>query len=158
METLPVGMIWRAMSWLPGFLLRRFFSKQWLAQHTRIDVRPRYDPVSVRGGELPEVHIWLVVSNHGHFPIELDRLTAEFTMGAAVARFHHLNRAELKPNAEIEIFVRGALTGEQIAHISRNKERPFVALQLQAEFNSKLHNFSVNTGQLSGIKPELLNV
>jgi hypothetical protein len=158
METLPISIIWRAMSWLPGFILRRFFSKLWLAQHTHLDVRPRHDPVSVYGGELPAVHIWLVVSNRGYFTIELDRLTVEFNWNAVVVRFHHLSRVELKPNAETAILIRGVLTTEQIAHISKNRDRPAVALQLEAEFNSKVHNFSVNTGQLTGIKPELLNV
>ena len=146
------------MSWLPGFFLRRFFSKQWLATHTRIDVRPRHYPVSVRGGELPEVNLWLIVANHGHFDIELDRLSGEFIFGSAITRFHYLKRTELKPNVEVEIFIRASLTADQVAHISRNKERPFIALQLQAEFNSKIHNFSVDTGQLTGIQPDFLNV
>lgn len=158
MQTLPIGIIWRAMSWLPGFILRWFFSKQWLADHTRLDVRPRHDPVTIYGGELPQALMWIVLSNRGHFPIELDRLTVEFTFGAVIVRFYHLNRVELKPNAEVELFIRGTLTSDQIAHISKNKERPQVALQLQAEFNSKVHNFNVNTGQLTGIKPEFINM
>lgn len=158
MDTFHISIIWRAMSWLPGFVLRWFFSKPWLAQHTRLDVRPRYDPLSIYGGELPAIEMWLIVSNRGYFTIELDRLTVEFHWNSVMARFHHLTRIELKPNAEADILIRGVLTAEQIAHISKYKDRASIALQLEGEFNSKIHNFSVNTGQLTGIKPELRNV
>jgi hypothetical protein len=158
METLPVGLIWRALSWLPGFLLRCFFSKAWLAQNTHMDVRPRHEPVLIRGGELPEVEIWLVISNLGHFAIELDRLSAELVFGSAIVRLLHLNRIELRPNTKAEIFIRSSISTEQIAHIARNKVAPYVGLRLQAEFNSRVHNFSVKPDELSGIKPELQNV
>ena len=75
------GALWRSVSWLPGFFFRRRFSKRWLAEHTAVDVRTRHDPISICGGELPEVHIWLVVTNLSHFTIELDRLSTEFSFG-----------------------------------------------------------------------------
>lgn len=158
METVPVGLIWRLMSWLPGFILRKLFSQQWLSAHSRIDLRPRHDPVSIQGGELPEVMLWLDISNRGHFPIELDRLTVDFGIAGAMTRFYVLNRKALAPNEEWGLLVRGALSAAHIAHLKRNLERPNITVQVQAEFNSKIHNFSVDTGQLSGIRPELTSI
>lgn len=158
METIPIGVLWRLLSWLPGFVLRWFFSKNWLSAHTRIDIRPRHDPVSVYGGELPHVQLWIVIANRGHFPIEMDRLTAELTFGALIAQFFKLDKIQIAADGELEVLVQGALTGEQIAHIAKIKERPQIALQIRAEFNSKVHNFAVDTGRLEGVKPALINV
>lgn len=146
------------MSWLPGFILRWFFSKQWLSTHIRIDLRPRHDPVLIQGGELPEAQIWLTITNKGHFPVELDRFTVDFGIAGAVVRFHVLKRQALAANAELEVLVRGALSHAHMEHLKRNLARPNITVQMQAEFNSKVHNFSVDTGQLSGIKPELMNL
>jgi hypothetical protein len=157
METVPFGLIWRLMSWLPGFILRWFFSKQWLGKHVRMDLRPRHDPVLIQGGELPDVQIWLIISNKGHFPVELDRLTVDFGIAGAVTRFHVLKRQDLAANAESEVLVRGALSGEHVAHLKRNLARPNITVQVQAEFNSKIHNFAFDTGQLTGIKPEFIS-
>jgi hypothetical protein len=149
------GPLWRLFSWMPGFFFRRFFSKHWLATHTVVDVRARHDPVTIRGGELPELQAWLLVTNRGHFPIELDRLAVELTFGAAIMRSHYLQRTEINAGDSSEIFIRSTITAEQVTHISKNRERPFITLQVLAEFSCKVHNFSTNTGQLSGIKPEL---
>ncbi len=158
MDAVPIGVLWRFLSWLPGFVLRWFFSKRWLADHTRIDIRPRHDPVSVYGGELPQVQFWIIVANRGHFPIELDRLTVEFSFAAVNTQFYKLDRIQLAADSEAEVFVRGVLTGEQAVHIAKYKDRPQIALQLKAEFNSKVHNFAVDTGRLEGINPALSNL
>ena len=150
-----VGAVWRLLAWLPGFVLRFFFSKVWLAQHTVIDLRPRHDPVTLRASDLPEFEIWLVVTNRGHFPVELDRLSVELSYAAARIHAGYFRRTEIGAGNPCEVFVRGALSAEQVAHIGRNRANPYVALQVHAEFNCKLHNFSVDTGQLSGVKPEL---
>jgi hypothetical protein len=151
------GSIWRLLSWLPGFLFRRKFSKPWLAQHTFIDVRSRHNPIQIRSGELPELEVWLVVGNRGHFPIELDRLSLELTYGPVVLRSTYLNRTNFEAGEEHEIFLRSMVTREQVALIAAHKDRPFLALQLRAEFNCKIHNFQKDTGQLSGITPVLIN-
>lgn len=145
------------MSWLPGFFLRRFFSIQWLASHTYVDVRARHDPVSIRGGELPEIQLWVVVSNNGHFDIELDRLSAEFIFGRVITQLFYLRRTKLKPTEKRELFLRGKLADSEINHISKHKEHPSISLELRADFNSKIHNFPVSTGQLAGIRPEYIN-
>ena len=147
--------VWRLLAWLPGVLLRLFFSKRWLAKHTNIDLRPRHDPVTIRASDLPEFEVWLVVANGGHFTVELDRVSLELTFGAAIIRSSYLRRTEIAAGKSSEIFVRGSLSAEQVAHIAKNRIQPRVALQVIAEFNSKIHNYAVDTGQLAGIKPEL---
>lgn len=151
------GSIWRLFSWLPGFLFGRKFSKSWLAEHTFLDVRARHDPIQIRAGELPELEIWIAIGNRGHFPIELDRLSLELTYGPVVLRAFYLNRTSFAAGEERDIFVRSMVTREQATQIAMHRDRPYLALQLRAEFNCKVHNFQKDTGQLSGVAPLLIN-
>jgi hypothetical protein len=153
-----LGALWRSVSWMPGFFFRRRFSKKWLAEHTTIDLRSRHEPLRVHGGELPELEVWIVVMNRSYFPVELDRLTVEFTYGAAIVRAGMLQRHAVEAGKTIEIMIRQTLTAGQIAHIVKAKQNPsYCALQIRAELNCKVHDFSVDTGQLQGVTPSFLN-
>ena len=139
-------------------MLRRFFTGRWLSEHVAIDVRPRHDPISISNDELPEVQVWLVVRNDGYFEVELDRLAVELVLGAAIVRGVHLRRSALSPGSTEEVFVRIALTAAQTSHIKlqrKQQQSMYATVQVTAEFNSKIHNFPKDTGQLSGIRPEL---
>lgn len=158
MEGFLENAVWRFLSWLPRYVLRKLFDRKWLADHTRIDVRARHDPIKIIGGELPEIQIWLVVTNLGHFGIELDRLTVEFIYGGSISNYHFLQRTPLAPNETKEILVRGVLTRDQERHIAKLPEATFITLQVKAEFNCDVVNFSIDTGQLTGLSPRLLNI
>lgn len=148
----------RILTSAPAYFLRKKYNKAWLASHTEIDLRPRNEPVRINGGELPEVHVWLSITNHGYFLVELDRLNLEFIYAALNVRVPYIKKTEIQPHSAVELFVRVPLTSEQINHISKNVERPYIALQVSAEFNSEIHSFSVDTGQLTGINPSYINL
>jgi hypothetical protein len=154
LSSIVAGTLWRLFAWLPGWALRRFFSPQWLAQHTEIEIPPRNNPVSVVNAELPEVHLRLILRNNGHFFVELDRLTVELVFNAAIVRSAYLQRVPLAAGETRELFVRQSLTAAQASHIMRApKDRLHVTLQVKAEFNSKINSYAKDTSQLSGITP-----
>ena len=152
-EGVAYSAIWKFMSWLPGFVVRQFITKRWLAEKTRIDVRARHSSVQIVGGEMPNATIWLNIHNGGYFPIELDRLTAELWLAGCNVQFYYLDRTLIPAGETRELYLKGNLTPGQIAHYTRNRAGD-VLLSVRAEFNSDIHDFSVNTGQLSGIKPD----
>jgi hypothetical protein len=152
-EEVAVSLGWKIMSWLPGFVLRRYVTKQSLVEKTQIDVRPRNSPVQLLGGDIPEATIWLRIDNKNNFPIELDRLTVELWLAGRTAQFFYLDRVSIPAGKPCEVYVKGLLTEGHIKHMILNRQNPNVSLQVRAEFNSKIHNFSVQTGQLSGIVP-----
>src|SRR5258708_24639459 len=94
-EEVAVSIGWKMMSWLPGFVLRRYITKQSLAEKTQIDVRPRNSPVQLVGGDIPEATISLNIDNKGNFPIQLDRLTAELWLAGPPAQFFYLGRVTI---------------------------------------------------------------
>ncbi len=150
--------LWRFVSWMPGALFRRIFSQRWLAERTTIDIRPRHEPVSIRGGDQQEIVVWLNIANRGHFDVELDRLWLELVYGAARMQAVHLSRILLKAGTTAEVMVRGGISPTHITHIAQRTERPWIELRVNAEFNCKVHNFAVDTGPLQGFKPDLMNI
>lgn len=158
-EGLAYGWIWKLVSWLPGFLLRWRFSKQALAGRIKIDVPPRHTPVQINGGEIPEATIWLQIQNTSYFPVELDRMTVDLTLAGSTVEYFSLERIAIAPDSACDVHVRGPISPGLVAHYARNiKNGDIVSLSVRAEFNSKIHNFSVKTGYLSGIQPRNINM
>ena len=157
-EGVAFSALWKLMGWLPGFLLRWRFSKEDLKSRIRIDVRNRPHAVQLNGGEVADAAIWVVIHNAGYFPVELDRATVTLAIGYSL-EFYSLDRVVLAPDATHEVCVRGPLTSGVIAHykLNRNNSQSF-SVSVRAEFNSKIHNFSVNTGYLSGLAIHAINM
>ncbi len=158
-EGVAYSALWKLMSWLPGFILRRWISKEWLAERTHIDVRARPTGVQINGGEIPRAYIWLTIHNTGYFPIQLDRLTAELTLAGAAVELYHLNRITIPAEKSYNFYMTGSVPQGLISHFARNiKHSDTVSVSVQAEFNSDIHEFSVNTGSMGGIKPDTTNL
>src|ERR1039458_5109318 len=121
MEGVALSALWKLVSWLPGIVLRRFVSKESLISKTRIDVRPRHDPVQINGGEMSEATVWLQIYNNGYFQIKLDRLTAELSLAGAITQLIFLDRIPILPGATQDVLLRGTISPGHIAHFERNR-------------------------------------
>ena len=152
--------LWRLMSWLPGFILRRWWTKEALAARIRIDVRARHTSVQINGGpEITRADIWLELQNKGYFPVELDRLTAELNLAGSTVEYYLLDRRQVPADSQCDLHVKGPIPPGLIAHYARNlKHGAPVSLSIYAEFNSKVHNFSWKSETLGGIKAENINM
>jgi hypothetical protein len=158
-EGVAYSALWKLMGWLPGFLLRWRFPKQALIARTRIDVRNRPHAVQLNGGEVSEATIWLIINNAGYFPIELDRLTVTLQLAGTPLEFFHLDRIMLAPDSTHELHVRGPISPGALAHYKRNQSNGgMVSVSIRAEFNSKIHNFAVNTGALNNVATRAINM
>lgn len=158
-EGVAYGWLWKLVSWLPGFLLRWRFSKKALADRIRIDVPPRHTAVQINGGEITEAAIYLQIHNRGYFPVELDRMTVQLILAGSAIEYFYLDRTPIPPDTTCDIHVRGPLPRGLVDHYARNiKNGDVVSLLVRAELNSKIHNFSVNTGYLNGIQPRNINM
>jgi hypothetical protein len=143
----------------PAFLLRLWWPKERLASRIRIDVRPRHSPVQVNGGEISKADIWLEIQNSGPFPVELDRLIVTLHLAGTSLDLYRLERTVVQADARTEIHVHGAVPAGHIAHYARNlKHGNPVSLSLHAEFDSKIHQFSVKSDNLSGIEARNVNM
>ena len=161
LEGLAYSWGWKLMALLPGYLLRLWWTKEALAARIRIDVRPRHSPVQINGGpEVTGADIWLEIHNAGPFLVELDRMAVTLYLAGTSIDYHHLDRLELRPDTRTEVHVHGTIPPGQIVHYARNLKNASdpVALAVRAEFNSKIRNFSVKTGTLTGIEARNINM
>jgi len=160
LEGISYGWAWKFVSWLPGFLLRRWWTREALAARIRIDVRPRHSPVQINGGpEITRADIWLEVQNNGYFPVELDRMTVVLTLAGSRVQFFNLDRLPIPADSRAELHVEGPIPPGLILHYARNiKNGDIVSLSVYAEFNSKIHNFAVRRQDLSGIEARNVNM
>jgi hypothetical protein len=152
---------WKFVTWLPGYLLRVWWSKEALAARIRIDLRPRHSPVQINAGpEITRADIWLEVQNSSPFPVELDRMTVTLYLAGSTIDYYHLERVTLRPDSRTEFHVDGYIPPGHIAHYARNYKAASdpVALDIHADFNSKIRNFAVHTGTLTGIQARNINL
>ncbi|MGZ4971865.1 MAG: hypothetical protein ACXWDN_03825 [Limisphaerales bacterium] len=158
MESILSSIVWRFLRWLPPIILRKFFSKEWLAKHIYIDIRPRHTSVEIIQPDSPSVRIYLDIKNNTHFQIVIDRLVVKFIYGTEMATLYHFKREAYKPGEDRWLYLQGNIEHNQFKllpfqyqHNSRD-----CRLQLLVEVNSKFHNFSIEKS-LEGIKPEIMN-
>jgi hypothetical protein len=157
-DGMALSAVWKIMGWLPGFLLRWRFSKEDLKKRIRIDVRNRPFAVQLNGSDMPEAYVWIVIQNNGYFPVELDRVTVTLSLGPSID-FYSLDRVPLAPDATHEVHLRGPLSKGIIEHYKLNKDNSYNhSVTVRAEFNSKIHNFSVNTGYMSQLAIHAINI
>jgi hypothetical protein len=145
------------LQYLPGFVLGWIFSKRWLAEHTTFDVGPANEPVeavTIFCGELPYLQLTLNVTNRCHKEVELDRLTVQFTFPGITEEVYYLRRTTVPRRMTVDIFIRGNLASEQMAAIAKQGESS-IKVEVFAEFNCDIQDFSVNTAWPLTVKPKL---
>jgi hypothetical protein len=158
-EAVALNWFWKLMATLPGFLLRWWYPREALARHLRIDVRPRHSPVQISGGDVSEATIWLQIQNTGPFHMELDRMIVQLNLAGYPLDYYMLDRTAIRPASTIEVYVRGPIPPGVLRHYALNiKNGDIVSLQVRAEFNCKVRDFTVRTETLSGIQPRNLNI
>jgi hypothetical protein len=88
---------WKLIAWLPGFVFKKVFTKEWFQKQVTIDLRARHEPVTLWAGEKKEIQIWLNVINLTYFDIELDRLIVKFNSSGHQVTLTKLDREDIQP-------------------------------------------------------------
>ena len=148
---------WRMISWLPGAVLRWVFNSTRMASLVEIDVRPRGSALTFDCGDAPLVDLWLTVRNGTPFVVTLDRLRVDlWCSGRRLGELWFLERIAVPAGTKgRDLLVRG-LAGVRYDRLLEKDPRG--SIQVRAYFESKVGRFELNTRQLEGIRPELVNV
>jgi hypothetical protein len=158
---IPIGSIWTFVQWLPAAALRKFFPKERLAALQHVDLRPRNDPVTVNLGESASFEIWVNAFNLSPFEVELDRAEFEFWYAGTTLNASVLRREKILPGDAAILRLAGPIPDCQAnlmaKNIKANHDRLDGMMNGYIEFNSKLLPFTKDVGNLSGIRPRLMN-
>lgn len=134
----------KALGFLMPFVVRWFYKPAKLASGIKVRVRGEGDGITYNCGELPNVRIWLLVTNLTPFEIELDRIYGQFAYGCIVGELVHLRRHVLPPAQEKEILIELSLNEFQVQHIRRNLEKMETKLFFGAYVISKIHGIELS--------------
>ena len=158
MDSIAIAGIWRLLTWLPNFVLRRVFTQERLSELMLFDVRPRFDTSTVNLGSPASFDLWLQLINMSPFDVELDQALFKFYCHGVRFDIPVLEHMRFK-SGEIKAFmIDGSINEEQAAQIARHLDSlNHASLSGVMEFNCTLHSFSKNCWQLNGIKPRMVN-
>ncbi len=121
-------------------VVRWFYKPGKFAEGIKIRIRGEGDGVTYNCGELPNVRIWLLVTNLTPLEISIDRIYGQLFVGCQLAEFSHLKRHVLPPAQEKEIFFEFSLTDHQSQFIKRSLGNSETRLSLGAYVTSNVHN------------------
>jgi len=157
MEILSITEIWRYLRWLPGFILRRIFTKERLADLVLIDVRARHESVAVNLAEAPTFRIYFQIINLSPFVVELDRAEVEFLCAGVKVSCQHIRKATYKPGEAAMLFVEGDINEGKADQIAKLREANSSSIEVHCQFNCPLHSFTKQTGVLEGGHVRFIN-
>lgn len=129
----------KALGLVLPFVVRWFYKREKFIKGIRIRVRGEGDGVMYNCGELPNVRIWLDITNLTPFEIEFERLYGQFALGSVIGDFTHSKRYVLPPAQEREILIEFWLNEYQAQYVRRNHGTYETKLFLGAYVTSNVH-------------------
>lgn len=157
MEGISIGAIWKLLTWLPKFVLKRIFTKERLSELILFDVRPRHEYAIVNLGEVATYELWFQMLNLSPFDVELDRASIEFWCGGTIQNSSILERTIIPPGKVETFHIRESLADGHATQIARSVENHNASIEGTLEFNSALHQFTKNHWHLNGVIPRFIN-
>ncbi|NMF98783.1 hypothetical protein GPA27_15475 [Aromatoleum toluolicum] len=156
LETIPIQSIWRLFRWLPGFLLRQYFTQEKLAQLIYLDLRPRHNSATVDLGESASFSLYLLAINLSPFSVELDRAGFRCWIGGAPLDAAILKKQLISPGEIACLYISGTIPDGLANQIAKNLDNA-AGLDGNIEFNCSVRPFSKTVGLLDGICPKIYN-
>jgi hypothetical protein len=157
-DAISIGAIWRLLTWLPNFALRRVFTQQRLSEMILFDIRPRFDPATFNLGKPASYELWLQITNISPFLVTLDQASFKFQFGGVRLESHILEHLQFPSGQTKDFHIEGPINEEQAEQMAQHVESMNGAsLSGVLEFNCPLHDFSKNTWQLNQIRPRFVN-
>lgn len=153
---LPVGLMWRLLTWLPKPILRRKFPKHRMAELVQFDIHARHDPVTLDLGRPAIFRVSAFIENKSPFHIEMDRASLTLHCAAQQLRVQLLDRMRLAPGQRSDIYISGNVEADQADAIVRSMQLMQPRIDGFIHFNARLENFRKEVS-LSGIQPVLVN-
>ena len=152
--------------YLPGFILRRLYSSQKLAEYIKIAVCDDRRGVFLNGGDIPEASIFLLVTNLSPFPVAIETLWCELRfLGGRIARLASKLRQEVEAHNTAIVNLEGSLTAPQRDFIAQRspeemqrylKDRQ-LSVYIEAELSCQVRRFQLYGRDLTTANVEVVN-
>lgn len=158
-ESIPIYSLAKGLiRYVPGFLLRRHFTAEKLADLVYCDLAPRGEPAHINVGQVASARVYLQLINLSPFLVEMDRGQFDMNSGGGRIDFVHLKRLQLEPGVIVHLALQAGIADGSALAIARSPEDMTSRTRLDGvlEFNCGVRNFSKRIG-LSEIRPVVIN-
>lgn len=155
-ENIPIQTVWRLLSWLPKFFLRRYFTREKFAQLIYVDIRPRNNSVTVDLGQTASFSLYLQTINLSPFIVELDRASFRFGLGNATINTSILKKRSIAPGEIAVLYLSETIPDGIADQMAKHIDNP-ISLDGNIEFNCDVRSFAKTVGLLDGINPKFYN-
>lgn len=157
MEISSVIEIWKYLKWLPGFVLRKIFSKERMADLVLIDVKARHEAVRVNLGDIASCSIYFQVINMSPFDVELDRSEMDFLCAGTSVSKQYIKKTLFKSGEVGTLYITGEIEAPKANQMARLYKSNGSSISLHCEFNCKLHAFTKVCSNLDGVNVHFVN-
>jgi LEA14-like dessication related protein len=151
------GTMIRVMSYLFGFIMKKYYTKQKLSSMVKVNISSEHSGITVNCAELPDARAWLQITNLSPFPITVHGIEAELYLSGRVARFVSLSNEEIEPSSEGRLFIQTDLTGRQADHVKRNKGIDNPRLNIKMFLSCRLSKFEIDAREITTKNIEFMN-
>lgn len=150
--------MWRYLTWLPEWFLRRKFSEERMADLMMVDIPSRHENVRVDlGHPFATFQLWFQVINRSPFEVELDRAQIEFCCSGSPLHVPYIKKIKVKAGGIEKFHVDGDISDNKADQIARFYDKADSSISMDVYFNCRLHSFAKIYNRLDGIKPRFVN-
>ena len=141
------------------WIVRKFYGQEKLVANIQIRVTNEGDGIVFNCGELPNVRVWMRITNLSPIEIEFDRIFGHVNYGSQLAEIQDLQHRLIRTASESEFLIETSLTGEHVNFLRRNRnQQNFKAsLSISAFVKSRLHNFQLPVRQVRAENVSFIN-
>lgn len=158
MEISSITEIWRLLSWLPKFILRKVFSPARMADLVRIDVQPRHRAVDINLSEKSTFEIYFEVINMSPFEVTLKGAEVEFIVNGVCLSAQHILEKSYPAGSISQWFVKGVIQSSDADYIAKYGDRDRARVGIEADLSCILHDFKKGPFSLEGVNCGFTNL
>ncbi len=89
----------KALSYVFGFAMKKYYTPQRLADMIKVTVPSEHTGISFNCADLPDASAWLEFTNLSPFPVTIYGIEAELNLSGRVARFISFSNREVAAEA-----------------------------------------------------------
>lgn len=159
MRELLTDFLFKLAALILPWVVKRFYGTEKLSSDIKIRVMNEGDGIVFNCGELPNVRIWLRVTNLSPIEIEFDRIFGHVYYGSQLAEFQDLQHRRIPTAGESEFLIEISLNVEHVSFLRRNRHQQGfeTSLSLSAFVESRLHNYQLPFRQVRAKNVSFIN-
>jgi hypothetical protein len=159
MEVIPIAssLLKSLLSWLPGFLLRWYYTPARLGKLVYVDLMPRLDSAFLNLGPAASFQIIMQVINLSPFPVVLERSVIRLNCGTSPLEATNIERHGFQPGELGTVTFRNTITDGHADQIVQWSPMNYGGVDGVFEFACRLHPFTRHVPSLGGIHFRRMN-